>query len=136
MRDTLKLEHPIYVNGAEIKELDYDAQEITALQFSEACSRAAAISKKNTSVNIKFRENDYSLHLYLGIMAIIALNPQIDISDLERIKGFDILKVTDIGMSFTLRIAAGNSKENDSEKQSENTAESTTSQQENYSEND
>ena len=39
MKDTLTLETPILINGKEISELTYDAKEITALQFSEACSQ-------------------------------------------------------------------------------------------------
>ncbi|MEE3480291.1 MAG: hypothetical protein VZQ81_09790, partial [Succiniclasticum sp.] len=42
-----------------------------------------------------------SLHLYLGYEAIIAENPDIDITDLERIKGHDIMKVVAIGRNFT-----------------------------------
>lgn len=128
---TLKLIHPLLVNGQELTELTYNAQEITAMQFTEAASRSAALSKKNTSVTLKFRENDYSLHLYLGFMAIIAVNPQIDISDLERIKGTDILNISDIGQTFTLRIAGARSEENNSAEQSENTAEFSTPVQEN-----
>lgn len=75
MKKTLKLMHPLLVNGQEMTELDYDAEEINAVQYSIACQRSAAISKSNQSVTVKFRENDNSLHMYLGFMAIIAVNP-------------------------------------------------------------
>lgn len=120
---TLELVNPITVNGEELTELTYDTQEITAAQFSEACSRSAAITKSNASVTVKFRENDYALHMYLGFMAIIAVNPKIDITDLERIKGTDILNIADIGQVFTLRIAGAGSKESNSGEQSVTTVE-------------
>ncbi|MGI6156275.1 MAG: early nodulin 20 (N-20) [Enterococcus lemanii] len=115
----LTLDNPIAINGKQVSELSYDPMEITAVQFSEACVRSSAIDKAK-AFNFKFKENDYALHLYLGMMAVIAVNPEIDISDLERLKGFDTLRLTDIGMLFTLRRSAGASVENSSEEQSEN----------------
>lgn len=121
-KKTLKLQNPITINGKQVTELTYDPTEITALQFSEACSRSAAIEKSKTFA-FRLKENDYSLHLYLGMMAVIAVNPDIDISDLERIRGFDTLELTDIGMLFTLRRLEAPSEENNSVEQSENTPE-------------
>ena len=126
MKKTLKLMHPLLVNGQEMTELDYDAEEINAVQYSIACQRSAAISKSNQSVTVKFRENDNSLHMYLGFMAIIAVNPQIDITDLERIKGTDVLNIADIGQVFILRISGAGSQQNNSDAQSETTAEPST----------
>ena len=120
MKNILKLDVPITVavNGKQtsVTELEYDALEITAAQFSEACARSAAIDK-NKTFSFKLRENDYALHLYLGMMAIVAVNPGIDISDLERIKGNDVLKIADIGMLFTLRRLAATSEASNSEEQ-------------------
>ena len=96
--------------------MSYDALQITAAQFSEACARSAAIDK-NKTFSFKMRENDYALHLYLGMMAIVAVNPEIDIADLERIKGFDVLAIADIGMLFTLRRSVAPSEESNSEEQ-------------------
>lgn len=114
--NTLKLTTPIKVNGKELSELHYDASKITAQQFSEACARSSAIDK-NKSFSFKMRENDYSLHMYLGMMAIIAVNHEIDITDLETLSGFDVLAVADIGMLFTLRRSAATSEENNSDEQ-------------------
>ena len=116
MKNTLTLDSAIKINGKDVTELTYDAQKITAIQFSEACARSAAIDKTKTFA-FKFKENDYALHLYLGMMAVIAVNPDIDISDLERIEGFDVLKLTQIGMLFTLRRSAEPSEENSSDEQ-------------------
>lgn len=124
-KNTLVLDHPILINNQEVKELTYDPQEITAAHFSIACAKSAALDK-NRSLTLKPKENDYSLHLYLGMMAIIAVNPHIDVTDLERIKGFDVLSLTNIGTFFILRKEAAVSTESSSDEQSENTANTST----------
>jgi hypothetical protein len=116
MSNKITLQEPITINGKQVTELKYDALKITAQQFSEACARSSAIDK-NKSFSFKMRENDYSLHLYLGMMAIIAVNPDIDITDLERIQGFDVLAIADIGMLFTLRRSVAPSEESNSDEQ-------------------
>lgn len=120
----LKLENPILINNEEVAELTYDPQKITAEQFSVACAKSAALNKTQ-SFTFKMMQNDYSLHLYLGMMAVIAENPKIDISDLERIHGFDVLSLTQIGTFFTLRRRVEISTEIKSEKPSETTADTT-----------
>ena len=105
--------------------MTYDPTEITAEQFSIACAKSAALDKAR-AMTFKVKENDYALHLYLGMMAVIAVNPEIDISDLERIKGFDILDLTNIGTFFILRKSAEPSEVSNSEKPSESTADSST----------
>ena len=112
----ITLQEPITINGKQVKELSYDALQITAAQFSEACARSSAIDK-NKTFSFKMRENDYALHLYLGMMAIVAVNPEIDIADLERVQGFDVLAIADIGMLFTLRRSVAPSEESNSEEQ-------------------
>ena len=124
-KNTLVLDNPILINGKEVKELTYDPQEITAELFNVACAKSAAMDKTK-SFTFKFKENDHALHLYLGMMAIIAVNPGIDVTDLERIKGFDVLALTNIGHFFTLRREAAVSEENSSDEQSENTASTST----------
>lgn len=119
-KHTLILDNPITINGAEVKELTYDPQEITAEQFSMACAKSAALDKTK-SFTFKAKENDYSLHLYLGMMAVIAVNPAIDVSDLERIKGFDVLDLTNIGTFFIMRRLAAPSTESASGNSSEAT---------------
>ena len=124
-KNTLVLDNPIIINGKEVKELTYDPQEITAEHFSIACAKSASLEKTKT-LTLKVKENDYALHLYLGMMSVIAINPDIDVSDLERIKGFDVLSLTNIGHFFTLRKRAVPSEENNSDEQSENTASTST----------
>lgn len=124
-KKSFTLDMPIEVNGKLVTELFYDPMEITAAQFSEACARSAALDKSK-SVTFKTRQNDYALHLYLGMMAVVSVMPEVDISDLERIKGYDVLELTDIGMLFIYRRWGDPSEENNSEKPSDSTANSST----------
>lgn len=119
-KNTLVLDNPIKINNEMVKELTYDPQEITAEHFSIACAKSSALEKSKT-ITLKAKENDYSLHLYLGMMAIIAVNSHITVEDLERIKGFDVLSLTNIGTFFTLRKQAAVSEATNSEKPSETT---------------
>jgi len=132
-KNTLILDNPILINGKEVKELTYDPTEITAEQFSIACAKSAALDK-NKTFTFKLKENDIALHLYLGMMAVIAVNPDIDLSDLERIKGFDVLDLTNIGGFFIFRRSAEPSEESDSESSSETTANISTQASEKSSE--
>ena len=129
-KNTLVLDNPIQINGQIVKELTYDPQEITAELFSIACAKSASLEKSRT-ISLKLKENDHALHLYLGMMAVIAVNPGIDVSDLERIKGFDVLSLSNIGAFFTLRKEAAISVDNSSAEQSENTANTSTQASEN-----
>jgi hypothetical protein len=113
-KNTLILDNPILINGKEVKELTYDPMEITAEMFSIACAKSAAMDKSKT-FTFKMKENDFALHLYLGMMAVIAVNPNIDLSDLERIKGFDVLDLTNIGSFFIMRRLAVPSQESESD---------------------
>lgn len=115
-KNTLVLDNPILINGETVKELTYDAQEITGALFSTACAKAAASEK---SVGMKVKETDYNLHFYLGMAAVIAVNPRIAFEDLERVKGFDILDLSNIGTFFIIRKSAEPSEENNSEEQPE-----------------
>ena len=71
-------------------------------------------------------EQDGNLHLYLGMEAIIAVNPDIDIADLERIKGFDLVQITRIGRNFISGNAEETSNQKDLGKESEVIPESIT----------
>lgn len=122
MEKKITLRRPIEINGKKVTDLTYDAEEITNDMFLQACAQSAELSKTKT-ISLKVRENDYALHLYLGYMAIIAVNPDIDIMDLQRIKGEDLLQIVDIGLLFTLRKSEEPSEESNSDEQSGNTAE-------------
>lgn len=97
----LTLKNPIMVNGQEVNELTYDENEINGMLFAAAESKKKAAAGANMSIS-PAAEFDFGLHLYLGYAAIIAVNPAIDWSDLERVKGHDIMEIMKIGRSFML----------------------------------
>lgn len=123
--DTLKLKNPIMIDGKEIAEVTYDSNEIDGVLFATAESkRKAAAGMKNTSIT-PAAEFDFGLHLYLGFAAIVAVNPSYDFSDVERIKGRDVVEVMSIGRNFMLASDQGQ-PESDSDEPTETTQESIT----------
>lgn len=122
---TLKLKNPIKINGVEVAEVTYDANEIDGVLFATAESkRKASAGLKNTTIT-PAAEFDFGLHLYLGFAAIVAVNPSYDFSDVERIKGRDVVEVMAIGRNFMLQ-SEQEQPENDSDEPTETTPESTT----------
>lgn len=125
--NTLKLNHPIQVGtqeGAkELAELPYDPEEITAQMFARADAKKV---KAGGAGGVSMAEVDYGMHLYLGFMAILAVNPQLDLNDLERIKGSDLVVVMHIGRNFMLLKSAVVSQESSSGGRSETMPESST----------
>ena len=103
MKGTLKLEKPILINNQEVRELTYDADEITAGLFAEADTRRKiAAGVKNVTI-VPAAEFDFSLHPYLGFAAVIAVNPGYDFADLERVRGMDVIRLMEIGRNFILK---------------------------------
>lgn len=130
MKETLKLRNPIKINGEKVAEVTYDANEIDGVLFATAESkRKAAAGLKNTTIT-PAAEFDFGLHLYLGFAAIVAVNPSYDFSDVERIKGRDVVDVMAIGRNFMLSSDL-EQQENDSDEPTGTTPESTTQAQPN-----
>lgn len=102
MKGTLELANPIMVNNKTVKALEYDTNEITVAMFTEADTRKRRASGSNTTVTMA-AEIDYGLHTYLGMMAITAVMQEVDISDLERLKGNDVAAVMQVGRNFFRR---------------------------------
>lgn len=103
MKDKLVLRNPIVVNGKTLKELEYDFNEITCEQYTMAYNYADAKTMQVTQLGrpaAAVMEQNGSLHMYLGMAAIMAINKEIDIVDLERIKGIDIIEVAKLGRNF------------------------------------
>lgn len=122
---TLKLKNPIMIDGQKVAEVTHDSNEIDGILFATAESkRKAAAGMKNTSIS-PAAEFDFGLHLYLGFAAIIAVNPSYDFSDVERIKGHDVVEVMAIGRNFILA-SEKEQPESDSGEPTETTPESTT----------
>ena len=107
-KNVLVLDTPIKINDEDVSELSYDAQEITVDLYMTACAKAASATAAGgaNAASMKIKEVDYNLHLYVGMAAIIAVNSKIDFADLERIKGFDILDIANIGSFFIMRKSA------------------------------
>ncbi len=119
MKKTLILEKPIEINGKPITELSYDIDEIDGELFAQADAQKLAASGSKRGNLAGAAEIDYTMQLYLGYAAIIAVNHDIDWSDLKRIKGHDNMKVYQIGRAFIIGSAA--SQEDDLEELTETT---------------
>jgi len=118
MKETLKLKKPLLVNGKEVTELTYDADEITIEEYKAA-------SKRSISYDVSIAESDYYLHLQIGFAAILAVNPDVDVADLERLKGRDLYAVSIIGRNFIIEVL-GDFESKNSEEPSEITQEPST----------
>jgi hypothetical protein len=125
MKQVLTLKTPITINGKRVKTLTYDTDEITALQFTEAESHKLKSAGNKGNFSGAF-ELDYALHLYLGFAAVIAVNPDFDYTDLERIKGADVTEVIKIGRNFIISPSEEPSGEATSEEPSEDTPSTST----------
>lgn len=124
-KNIITLKNPIMINGEKVKELTYDINEIDGVLFATAeTKKKAAAGMKNMTI-APAAEFDFGLHLYLGYAAIIAVNPAYDFSDLERIKGADVVEVMKLGRNFMLASDQA-SQESDSGEPTETTPESTT----------
>ena len=133
--NTLKLKNPIMIDGKKVAELTYDANEIDGILFATAESkRKTAAGIKNTTIT-PAAEFDFGLHLYLGFAAIVAVNPTYDFSDVERIKGHDVVAVMAIGRDFMLS-SGQEQQENDSDEHTVTTPESITRAQQQSKENE
>lgn len=95
MKDTLKLRKPLTINGKQVKELTYDFEEIDGDLWEEAAQRS---NRADRNYNIALY--DYIFHKNLFFAAVIAVNPDISWEDLDRIKGFDIQNVANVGVFF------------------------------------
>ena len=130
--ETIKLRNPILINNKTVTELTHDANEITPSGFAEAEYRKTRANGSKGAPSSAAVELDYSLHLYLGFAAILAVNPEYDFNDLERIKGADVMEVMKVGRNFIID-SVDTSQDDTSESVSETTPESTTPEQQNSS---
>lgn len=111
----LKLRTPLMVNGKKLDKLTYDTNAITVALFSEAEARKLKATIGKAGGIAGAAECDYSLHLYLGMMAIVAVNSDIDIADLERISGADVPALMRVGRDFFTSRSEETSEENSSD---------------------
>ncbi len=125
----IELHNPIMVNGQKVTTLEYNTEEITVEHFAKAEGlKASSLQKQTGSMLVSpVAETDYSMHLYLGFMAIIAVSElgenTIDVSDLKRIKGHDLKRVMEIGRNFMLKSEEDMTEEEDIPDSTQNTSE-------------
>lgn len=125
MKGIINLTNPLKVNNKDLTALSYDTEEITGLLFAEADTRKMKASGSKSGNLAGAAEIDYSLQLYLGYAAVIAVNSEIDWSDMERIKGHDVMEVLKIGRNFIVKSEAA-SPAGDSGEPSETTPDAST----------
>ena len=101
MQETIVLRKPVLIDGEQVRELTYDVDKISSDQFIDAEVLSASAATRLHKISTKVVELDAGFHYYLGVMAILAVNPTYAVEDIERIKGPDILKVMRIGRNFT-----------------------------------
>ncbi len=125
-KEVLKLSSPIKVNGETIKKFEYDVQRLTVNDILTANkNKLRALGNVDTSQ--KVAELDADLHFYVGMQAIIKLNPSVDVSDLNNLSGCDAYKLMQIGRSF-FRADSLEEESNISEEQSAPTQDDTIAQ--------
>ena len=125
MKGIINLTNPLKVNNKDLTALSYDTEEITGLLFAEADARKMKASGSKSGNLAGAAEIDYSLQLYLGYATVIAVNSEIDWSDMERIKGHDVMEVLKIGRNFIVKSEAA-SPAGDSGEPSETTPDAST----------
>ena len=121
MKKVYELRKPLTVNGKEVRKLEYDFDAISVDDYATA--DALANEGRNPGSSIRMAEFDSKMGLYLFFVAVTAVNSEIDISDLKRIKGFDIIQMAGMGRNFSLSGSDEDSAESILESASENTAE-------------
>ena len=120
--EKLTLQNPITINGKKVKTLTYDTDAITVGMFADAEARKLRATSNKGGGSAGACELDYSLHAYLAMMAIVAVNSHIDVSDP------DVMELMRIGRNFTTARSAAQSEESGSESSSETTLEPSTPQ--------
>ena len=121
---TIDLNNPLMVNGKELSTLKCDMDAVDA----EGFIRAEALSNEkraNVGSVSSMAEVDYGFHLYLAFEGVKAAMPEVDATDLERIKGRDLVQLMQVGRFFALG-ADGGFPESSSEGQSGSSPESST----------
>ena len=121
---TITLKKPVLINGVQVAEMNYDTDEIDGSLYAQAETRKMKASGSKGGNLAGAVELDYSLHLYIGFAAVIAVNPSYTFEDMERIKGKTLGEFSKIGRGFF--IGSGSSEGDNSDEQSETTPEPST----------
>lgn len=122
--EVIKLINPLKVNGRELSELKCDMDAVDAEGFIRA--EALSNAKRNNEGSVaSMAEVDYGFHLYLAFEGVKAAMPEVDTTDLERVKGRDLVQLMQVGRFFALG-ADGGSEGSSSDAPSESSQESST----------
>lgn len=121
--ETIELVRPLKVNGRDLTVLKCDMEAVTPEAFVRAEARANE-KRNNEGAAATLLEVDYGFHLYLAFEGVKAADPSIDDSDLDRLRGTDLIRLMQVGRFFALG-AGGGSPEEGSEGPSGSTAAST-----------
>lgn len=103
MEIQVKLTNRIKVNGTEIEFLSCDFDRLTTQDFVAASAKASAAAAAASGVAT---EMDAGFQFQLAIRAIARTMTGVDVMDLERITGSDILKVARLGRDFICGVSA------------------------------
>ena len=124
MEKTIKLHNAIKINGVEVNEIKINTEEITAALYAEADTRKRIAAGARNIAIAPSVEFDFGLHAYLGYAAAIAANPGFAFSDMEQVRGRDVVYFSEVGRSFLLKSEGATTKP--SAEQSEITPENST----------
>lgn len=122
--EKITLSKPLLVNGEYLNELKYDIEELTINHIAKAEGLKSKIGGKDIVGTITIAQADYALHICIGMQAVMAVNPEISEEDLQRLKGYDITKLANIGARFF--IAPAEQEQATSNEQQEDTQSITT----------
>ena len=124
--ETIKLNKPLLVNGVKMTAVKCDMDAVTFDGFCRAEARANAKRQAEGGGAAALAEQDYAFHVYLAFEGCVAADASVDVADLERLTGRDLIKFMQVGRFFALG-ADGESAEGGSGEPSESTPTSTTS---------
>ena len=123
--ETIRLSKPLLVNGEERAELKCDMDAITFDGFCRAEARANAKRQAEGGASAALAEQDYGFHVYLAFEGCVAADASVDVADLERLTGRDLVRLMKVGR-FSALDADGDSTEDGSDEPDESTATNTT----------
>lgn len=112
MLEKFYLDNPIKINGEEVRELKYDFDELTVEDYTNAeVAKSAAMGSSGAMVQ-KMAQLDSTLHIYIAMAAVIAVNRSYTYLDLNKIRGLDLNKLMKAGQSFFTRRKSEESEQN------------------------
>lgn len=97
----IKLARPLKINGSDVQILQCDFDKLTTQDFMAASAESAAQAAAAGGVSLG-AEFDPGFHVALCIRAIARTMPAVDILDIKRITGADILQLQRAGRTFCL----------------------------------